>query len=232
MRARRPPPAAGTASRAAARNGARGSRRRRRPAPRRLQPARSTVQRIGRRTHLRPGRRRPVAERQEPDLLHLRVLSLDPEIHRHAAASLRTIRASVMAQNKTIPTAASPSAFIDHVADEQRRKDCKALVALMREATGHPPKMWGASIVGFDRYPTRLRERTRRRHHGDRFCRGSGSWCSISARRSTRLRSWRSSKHTTGQGRRTQTARRRRSDSAEDADRGVRRRHPSAAQRS
>ena len=57
-----------------------------------------------------------------------------------------------MGQNKTIPTAASPSAFIDQVADEQRRRDCKALVALMREATGHPPKMWGPSIVGFDRY--------------------------------------------------------------------------------
>jgi hypothetical protein len=57
-----------------------------------------------------------------------------------------------MAQNKTVATAASPSAFIDQVADEQRRKDCKALVALMRAATGHPPKMWGPSIVGFDRY--------------------------------------------------------------------------------
>ena len=57
-----------------------------------------------------------------------------------------------MTQNKTIPTVASPSAFIDQVADAQRRKDCKALVALMREATGHPPKMWGPSIVGFDRY--------------------------------------------------------------------------------
>lgn len=57
-----------------------------------------------------------------------------------------------MAQNKTIPTAVSPSAFIDQLSDEQRRKDCKALVALMREATGHPPKMWGTAIVGFDQY--------------------------------------------------------------------------------
>ncbi|HET9196414.1 MAG TPA: hypothetical protein VFO21_26230 [Vicinamibacterales bacterium] len=38
-----------------------------------------------------------------------------------------------MAQNKPTPTVASPSAFIDQVADEQRRKDCKALVALVRE---------------------------------------------------------------------------------------------------
>ena len=115
-------------------------------------------QRIGRHAHLRPGRRRPVAERQEPDLLHAAsFLSIRKRPSCTLPRRCRTIRASVMAQNKTIPTAASPSAFIDHVADEQRRKDCKALVALMREATGHPPKMWGASIVGFDRYHYRAR---------------------------------------------------------------------------
>jgi len=57
-----------------------------------------------------------------------------------------------MAENKTAPTRVSPAAFIKGVTGEQRRKDCRELVALMREVTGHPPKMWGASIVGFDRY--------------------------------------------------------------------------------
>ena len=57
-----------------------------------------------------------------------------------------------MAQNKTIPTPVSPAAFIDQLTDDQRRKDCKALIALMRDATGHPPRMWGTSIVGFDLY--------------------------------------------------------------------------------
>jgi hypothetical protein len=57
-----------------------------------------------------------------------------------------------MAENKTRLTSLSPAAFLDQVEDEQRRKDCLELVALMRNVTGHPPKMWGASIVGFDQY--------------------------------------------------------------------------------
>jgi len=57
-----------------------------------------------------------------------------------------------MTQNKTAPTRVSPAAFIKGVTGEQRRNDCQELVMLMRDVTGHPPKMWGASIVGFDRY--------------------------------------------------------------------------------
>jgi len=57
-----------------------------------------------------------------------------------------------MAKIKTTVGTASPAAFIKQVDGEQRRKDCQELVALMRAVTGHPPKMWGASIVGFDRY--------------------------------------------------------------------------------
>jgi hypothetical protein len=54
-----------------------------------------------------------------------------------------------MAENKTKPTKASPAAFIAKVASEQQRKDSKELIAMMREVTGEPPKMWGSSIVGF-----------------------------------------------------------------------------------
>ena len=57
-----------------------------------------------------------------------------------------------MAAIKTTLNTTSPAAFIKKVDGEQRRKDCQELVALMREVTGHPPKMWGTSIVGFDRY--------------------------------------------------------------------------------
>jgi hypothetical protein len=57
-----------------------------------------------------------------------------------------------MAENKTKPTRASAASFIAQVEGEQRRKDCEELVALMRDVTGHPPKMWGSSIVGFDQY--------------------------------------------------------------------------------
>jgi hypothetical protein len=57
-----------------------------------------------------------------------------------------------MAEIKTQPTNVSAASFIAGVEGEQRRKDCKELVALMRDVTGHPPKMWGPGIVGFDQY--------------------------------------------------------------------------------
>jgi hypothetical protein len=54
-----------------------------------------------------------------------------------------------MADNKTKPTKVSVAAFISAVADEGRRADAKALVALMQKVTGEKPAMWGPSIVGF-----------------------------------------------------------------------------------
>lgn len=57
-----------------------------------------------------------------------------------------------MAELKTKETTASVSQFLNAIADEQRRKDCKSIAALMRKATGKPPKMWGTSIVGFGKY--------------------------------------------------------------------------------
>ena len=56
-----------------------------------------------------------------------------------------------MAEIKTKLTGKSPTAFINALEDERRRKDCRELIALIREATGKPAKMWG-SIVGFDTY--------------------------------------------------------------------------------
>ena len=53
-----------------------------------------------------------------------------------------------MAENKTKVTKVSPASFIKQV-DERRRKDCQELVTMMSAVTGHPPKMWGTSIVGF-----------------------------------------------------------------------------------
>jgi hypothetical protein len=57
-----------------------------------------------------------------------------------------------MAEIKTRPTKVSPRTFINQVDDEQQRKDCRELLAVMQDITGHPPKMWGPSIVGFDQY--------------------------------------------------------------------------------
>lgn len=54
-----------------------------------------------------------------------------------------------MADNKTKASAASAQAYIAAIADESRRQDCAALVALMSQATGLPPVMWGTAIVGF-----------------------------------------------------------------------------------
>ena len=57
-----------------------------------------------------------------------------------------------MAELKTKETAASVSAFLAKIADEGRRKDCFAVVDIMRAVTKEEPKMWGSSIVGFGLY--------------------------------------------------------------------------------
>lgn len=57
-----------------------------------------------------------------------------------------------MAELKTRPTAASAADFIDAITDDGRRRDCKAIAALMTEVTGEAPAMWGDSMVGFGRY--------------------------------------------------------------------------------
>jgi Domain of unknown function (DU1801) len=53
---------------------------------------------------------------------------------------------------KTVPTGASVTAFLRRIRDPERRRDCQALLRLMRQATKSRPAMWGPSIVGFGRY--------------------------------------------------------------------------------
>lgn len=57
-----------------------------------------------------------------------------------------------MAELKTKPEDASVEDFLDAVTDARRRADAKAVCALMREVTGHEPRMWGSTMVGFGRY--------------------------------------------------------------------------------
>jgi len=57
-----------------------------------------------------------------------------------------------VAELKTRPTSASVKRFIDAIADDGRRADCRALNRMMRRATGVRAKMWGDSIVGFGSY--------------------------------------------------------------------------------
>ena len=54
-----------------------------------------------------------------------------------------------MAENKTQRTNASVADFLATIPDAERRRDAKALDALLRKATGEKPAMWGTSIVGY-----------------------------------------------------------------------------------
>lgn len=57
-----------------------------------------------------------------------------------------------MAELKTKENNASVPKFLNAIEDEQQRKDCKELAALMGKITGVKPKMWGDGIVGFGKF--------------------------------------------------------------------------------
>ena len=55
-------------------------------------------------------------------------------------------------EQKTRPAATSAAEFLAAVEDPTRRADAEAACALLAEATGEPPVLWGPSIVGFGAY--------------------------------------------------------------------------------
>ncbi len=57
-----------------------------------------------------------------------------------------------MAEPKTKRNATSVAAFLNRVENEERRKDCRTVLAMMKQITGSKPAMWGTSIVGFGSY--------------------------------------------------------------------------------
>lgn len=58
-----------------------------------------------------------------------------------------------MAEIKTKQTKEDVYEFINRFANtEQKHKDSLELVKLMQSFTGHEPKMWGPSIIGFGSY--------------------------------------------------------------------------------
>lgn len=57
-----------------------------------------------------------------------------------------------MAENKTKPTVASVTAFLNKVPDAKRRADCFALLTMMQAVSKQEPVMWGSAIVGFGTY--------------------------------------------------------------------------------
>lgn len=50
---------------------------------------------------------------------------------------------------KTRPTGKSVAAHVAAIADPVRRADARRLLALMRQASGKAPKMWGSGLIGF-----------------------------------------------------------------------------------
>ena len=57
-----------------------------------------------------------------------------------------------MAQLKTQPNDQKVEDYLNTIEPQQKREDCFAILKLMQEVTGEPPKMWGSSIVGFGQY--------------------------------------------------------------------------------
>jgi len=59
------------------------------------------------------------------------------------------IEDSNMPPNKTQPTDVDVGSFLASVKTERPRNDANAVLKLMREVSGEPGRIWGASIVGF-----------------------------------------------------------------------------------
>ena len=76
-----------------------------------------------------------------------------------------------MAELKTKQAELSVDAYVNAIADDVRRQDCRALIDLMSKATGAEPKMWGSSMVGFGRYHYKYESG----HEGDAMLTGFAS---------------------------------------------------------
>lgn len=56
-----------------------------------------------------------------------------------------------MAELKTRETDGDVDAFLESIENDTRRRDGLALKDMMTRLSGHQPKMWGSSIVGYGR---------------------------------------------------------------------------------
>jgi hypothetical protein len=57
-----------------------------------------------------------------------------------------------MAEAKTKPTDSSVHEYLASRASNSQLADSRSLLALLQRVTGHEPRMWGSSIVGFGSY--------------------------------------------------------------------------------
>ena len=73
-----------------------------------------------------------------------------------------------MPANKTVQNDGDVEKFLQSVPNEKRRNDARHLMARMEAITGQPPKMWGASLIGFDTYHYKYDSG----HEGDFFMTG------------------------------------------------------------
>lgn len=69
-----------------------------------------------------------------------------------AAAKRPTPSKAKAGENKTKATSASVAKFLAAVPDPKRRAEAGVVLEMMRRVTGHEPRMWGPSIVGFGSY--------------------------------------------------------------------------------
>src|SRR5690348_12491708 len=56
------------------------------------------------------------------------------------------------AKQKTTETKASVAGIVNGITEEQRKKDAREIIKIMKEQSGFEPKMWGPAIVGFGSY--------------------------------------------------------------------------------
>jgi len=74
-----------------------------------------------------------------------------------------------MAEIKTKKNDASVETFLQTVKEEEKIKDCAAILKMMKRVTGEKPKMWGSSIVGFGSFHYKSE---RSKQEGDWFITG------------------------------------------------------------
>lgn len=55
--------------------------------------------------------------------------------------------------------------YLRGIEQPDRKQDCAELMALIRKVSGHPPVLWGSTIIGFGRYHYRYASG----HEGDTF---------------------------------------------------------------
>jgi hypothetical protein len=65
-----------------------------------------------------------------------------------------------MPEVKTKPSDASVAEFLGSVENPRRQSDARQVSEMMARITGHAPRMWGESIIGFDTYSYRQSDGT------------------------------------------------------------------------